>query len=191
MREEWKDWLDLVGPSARRPKSFRELMGRLRDGRARFPPLQIVDILLYINLMSCIFLLSVPAVLLFVFFAPFCNCSLWFSVLATRFWVLVPVWRLIFWEWFHCGEWHRKNFSSLVIVHTKILFLFSRWNKMKRHVLPPPPPPPTLICPHHSVVVVMIYTRANDATVGKRKCFIRFRRCDDQRLRQWNSICGI
>ena len=46
------------------------------------------------------------------FFAPFCNCSLWCSALATRFWVLVPVWRLIFWEWFHCGEWHRENFSS-------------------------------------------------------------------------------
>ena len=23
LREEWEDWLDLVGPSARRPKSFR------------------------------------------------------------------------------------------------------------------------------------------------------------------------
>ena len=34
LREEWEDWLDLVGPSACRPKSFRELMGRLRDGRA-------------------------------------------------------------------------------------------------------------------------------------------------------------
>ena len=49
LREEWEDWLDLVGPSARRPKSFRELMGRLRDGRARFPLLQvllqIVDVL--------------------------------------------------------------------------------------------------------------------------------------------------
>ena len=30
--EEWEDWLDLVGPSARRPKSFREIMGRLREG---------------------------------------------------------------------------------------------------------------------------------------------------------------
>ena len=49
LREEWEDWLDLVGPSARCPKSFRELMGRLRDGRARFPLLQvllqIVDVL--------------------------------------------------------------------------------------------------------------------------------------------------
>ena len=49
LREEWEDWLDLVGPSARRPKSFRELMGRLRDGRVRFPLLQvlpqIVDVL--------------------------------------------------------------------------------------------------------------------------------------------------
>ena len=27
---------------------------------------------------------------------------------------MVPVWRLIFWEWFHCGEWHRENFSSPV-----------------------------------------------------------------------------
>ena len=49
LREEWEDWLDLVGPSARRPKSFRELIGRLRDGRARDPLLQvllqIVDIL--------------------------------------------------------------------------------------------------------------------------------------------------
>ena len=45
LREEWEDRLDLVGPSARRPKSFRELMGRLRDGRARFPLLQIVDVL--------------------------------------------------------------------------------------------------------------------------------------------------
>ena len=49
LREEWEDWLDLVGPSARRPKSFRELMGRLCDGRARFPLLhvllQIVDVL--------------------------------------------------------------------------------------------------------------------------------------------------
>ena len=49
LREEWKEWLDLVGPSARRPKSFRELMGRLRDGRARYPLLhvllQFVDVL--------------------------------------------------------------------------------------------------------------------------------------------------
>ena len=170
----------LVGPAARRPKSFRELMGRFRDGRARFPLLQvllqIVDVLpsqtttvercfsllnrlkdkkrvaleedslqelmavcsngaslkewshadvvkaiyflallqilnLYINLNILHILLSVPAVLLF-FFAPFCSSSLWCSALATRFWVLVPVWRLIFWEWFHCGEWQRENFSS-------------------------------------------------------------------------------
>ena len=49
LRKEWEDWLDLVGPTARRPKSFRELMGRLRDGRARYPLLhvlmQIVDVL--------------------------------------------------------------------------------------------------------------------------------------------------
>ena len=49
LRKEWEDWLDLVGPSACRPKSFREIMGRLRDGRARCPPrhvlLQIVDFL--------------------------------------------------------------------------------------------------------------------------------------------------
>ena len=42
LTEEWEDWLDLVGPSACRPKSFRELMGRLRDGRARFPLLQVL-----------------------------------------------------------------------------------------------------------------------------------------------------
>ena len=44
LREKWEDWLDLVGPSACRPKSFRELMGRLRDGRARarFPLLQVL-----------------------------------------------------------------------------------------------------------------------------------------------------
>ena len=49
LREEWEDWLDLVGPSAPSPKSFLELMGRFRDGRARFPLLyvllQIVDVL--------------------------------------------------------------------------------------------------------------------------------------------------
>ena len=49
LRKEWEDWLDLVGPSARRPKSFRELMGRLRENQARFPVLQvllqIVDVL--------------------------------------------------------------------------------------------------------------------------------------------------
>ena len=49
LREEWEDWLDLVGPSALRQKSFRELMGRLRDGRARFPLLQIFDILLLVH----------------------------------------------------------------------------------------------------------------------------------------------
>ena len=42
LREEWEDWLDLVGPSACRLKSFRELIGRLRDGRARFPLLQVL-----------------------------------------------------------------------------------------------------------------------------------------------------
>ena len=42
LREEWEEWLDLVGPSACRPKSFRELMGRLRDGRAQFPLLQVL-----------------------------------------------------------------------------------------------------------------------------------------------------
>ena len=42
LREEWEDWLDLIGPSARRPKSFLELMGRLRDGRARFPLLYVL-----------------------------------------------------------------------------------------------------------------------------------------------------
>ena len=49
LREEWEDWLELVGPSARRPESLWELMGRLRDARARFTLLQvllqIVDVL--------------------------------------------------------------------------------------------------------------------------------------------------
>ena len=42
LREKWEDWLDLVGPSARRPKSFRKLMARLRDGRARCPLLHVL-----------------------------------------------------------------------------------------------------------------------------------------------------
>ena len=49
LREEWEDYLDLVGPASRRPQSFTELMSRLRTGRKRFPLLyllaQIVDVL--------------------------------------------------------------------------------------------------------------------------------------------------
>ena len=29
---------------------------------------------------------------------------------------MVPVWRLIFWEGFHCGEWHREIFPALTVV---------------------------------------------------------------------------